>query len=93
MIEPIDDRVLVRAAEKEVTKGGVHLPDSARKATSGIVVAVGPGFKLQTGGRSPMACKAEDTVLFKKGAGVAFDTGEEELLSLREGELIARLGK
>ena len=88
---PLGDRVVVRPSEKEeVTKSGIVLPDTAReKPQEGEVLAVGPGRVLDNGTRLSMELKIGQTVLYAKYAGTEFKQDDEELLILRETDVLA----
>jgi chaperonin GroES len=70
-IKPLQDRILVkRLEEKEVKKGGIIIPDTAKeKPQEGEVVAVGPGKVTEDGKRQPMEVKVGDKILFGKYSG------------------------
>jgi len=88
---PLGDRVVVRPKQKEeMTKSGIVLPDTAReKPQEGEVVAVGPGRVLDNGTRLEVGLKAGQTVLYAKYAGTEFKLEDEELLILREPDVLA----
>lgn len=90
-IKPLHDRVVVRRMEEEqVSAGGIVLPDSAKeKPAEGEVVAVGPGKTSDTGAIIPMSVKEGDKVLFGKYAGQEVVVDGEELLVMREDDIIA----
>jgi chaperonin GroES len=90
-LQPLGDRVVVKALDRdEVTKSGIYLPDTAKeKPQEGEVQAVGPGRTLDTGERSKMELKVGDRVLFAKYAGTEFKLEGEELLILRESDILA----
>ena len=90
-IQPLGDRVVVEREESEQkTSGGIVLPDSAQKKPSrGKVVSVGDGKLLDDGSRSPLQVKKGDRVLFSSYAGDEFKLGDEELLLLREEDILA----
>lgn len=92
-LEPLADRIVVRPLKREeVTKGGIVLPDTAKeKPQEGEVVAVGPGRLGEDGKRLALEVKAGDKVLFARFAGTEFRQDEEELLILREGDILAKL--
>jgi len=94
-VRPLHDRVLLkRIEEKEVVKGGIIIPDTAKeKPMEGEVIAVGPGKLLDDGKRSPMDVKAGDRVLFGKYAGTEIKIDDEELVIMREEEILAVLTK
>lgn len=93
-IKPLHDRVLVRrVAEEQVSAGGIVLPDSAKeKPAEGEVVAVGPGRTADNGQVIAMAVKAGDKVLFGKYSGQEIKVNGEELLVMREEDIIAVRG-
>jgi chaperonin GroES len=90
-LKPLGDRVVVKALERdEVTKSGIYLPDTAKeKPQEGRVEAVGPGRVLDNGERSHMDLKEGDRVLFAKYAGTEFKLDGEDLLILRETDILA----
>ena len=90
-LKPLGDRVVVKALEREeVTKSGIYLPDTAKeKPQEGRVEAVGPGRILDNGERSKMELKEGDRVLFAKYAGTEFKLDDEDLLILRESDILA----
>ena len=85
-IKPLQDRILVRRLEeKEVKKGGIIIPDTAKeKPQEGEVVAVGPGKVTDDGKRQPMDVKVGDKILFGKYSGSEVKLGDEEFLIMRE---------
>ncbi|MBZ5498194.1 MAG: co-chaperone GroES [Acidobacteriia bacterium] len=94
-VRPLHDRVLLkRFEEKEVVKGGIIIPDTAKeKPMEGEVIAVGPGKMLDDGKRSPLDVKAGDRVLFGKYAGTEIKIDDEEYVIMREEEILAVLRK
>jgi chaperonin GroES len=94
-IKPLYDRVLVRRVdEKEQVRGGIIIPDSAKeKPQRGEVVAAGGGKRLEDGRLVPLDVKAGDKVLFGKYSGSEITADGEELLILREDEILGVLGK
>ena len=90
-IRPLYDRVLVRRVEAETrTDGGIVLPDSAtEKPNQGEVVAAGPGHQTDSGDLRPLAVKPGDRVLFGSYAGSSVTVDGEELLVLRESDILA----
>ncbi len=92
-IRPIGDRVVVKpAAKEEVSKGGIIIPDTAKeKPQEGTVIAVGAGKVLDNGERSKMELKVGDRVLFAKYGGTEFKLEGEDLLVLRESDVLAVL--
>ncbi len=89
-IRPLHDRVIVRRKEEErTTAGGIVIPDSAtEKPIQGEVVAVGKGKLLDNGEVRPMDVKAGDTVLFGKYSGTEVKVSGEELLVMREEDIM-----
>ncbi len=92
-VRPLHDRVLIkRLEEKEVIKGGIIIPDTAKeKPMEGEVVAVGPGKIQDDGKRSPMDVKAGDRILFGKYAGTEIKIDDEDYVIMREEEILAVL--
>jgi chaperonin GroES len=90
-LAPLADRVVVRPLEKdEVTKSGLVLPDTAKeRPQEGKVIAAGPGRVLEDGNRLAMEVKVGQTVLYAKYAGTEFKIDDEELLILREADVLA----
>ncbi|OGO04581.1 MAG: co-chaperone GroES [Chloroflexi bacterium RBG_13_54_8] len=91
-LEPLGDRVVVKAlAREEVTKGGIVLPDTAKeKPQDGKVIAVGPGKLTDEGKRLAMDVKVGDIVIYAKYAGTEFKLDNEELIILRESDILAK---
>jgi len=92
-LTPLHDRVIVkRIEEKESVKGGIIIPDSAKeKPMEGEVLAVGPG-RREKGELYPLDVKVGDRVLFGKYSGTEIKVENEEVLILREEEILAKLG-
>ena len=91
-LEPLADRMVVRPIEREeVTKGGIVLPDTAKeKPQEGEVLAVGPGRMSEyTGNRIPMDVKKGDIVLYSKYGGTEVKAEDEDLIILRESDILA----
>ncbi len=90
-LRPLGDRVVIKPLEREeVTKSGIVLPDTAKeKPQEGEVIAVGPGRILDSGDRITPDVKQGDKVLFAKYAGTEFKLDEQELLILRESDILA----
>ena len=90
-IRPLHDRVVVRRVEEERTSaGGIVIPDSAtEKPSQGMVVAAGNGKKTENGDVIPMDVKVGDKVLFGKYAGNEIKINGEELLVMREEDIMA----
>ena len=96
-ITPLHDRVIVRRIEEgEQVRGGIIIPDSAKeKPQEGEVVAAGAGKYKEDGTRQPLDVKPGDRVLFGKYSGSEIKIDGEELLIMREDEIlgiIARAG-
>lgn len=89
-LRPLQDRVIVkRLGEEEKTAGGIIIPDAAKeKPQRGEVLAVGPGKVQDDGSVLEMSVKAGDSVLFGKYAGSEVDLGGEEVLILREDDIL-----
>lgn len=89
-LQPLHDRVLVRRIEQdEKTAGGIIIPDTAKeKPQQGEVLAVGPGARDDSGKAIPMAVKAGDTILFGKWSGTEVKLDGEELLVMKESDII-----
>jgi chaperonin GroES len=90
-LQPLGDRVVVEREESEErTAGGIVLPDTAKdKPARGTIVAVGDGKQLEKGGRSKLQVKVGDRVLFSSYAGDEFKVGDQELLLMREDDILA----
>ncbi|MHA6316148.1 co-chaperone GroES [Altererythrobacter sp. CAU 1778] len=87
---PLHDRVLVRRIEAdEKTAGGIIIPDSAKeKPSEGEIVAVGTGSKAEDGTVTPLDVKAGDKVLFGKWSGTEVKVDGEDLLIMKESDLL-----
>ncbi|MEE9573403.1 MAG: co-chaperone GroES [Candidatus Neomarinimicrobiota bacterium] len=87
---PLHDRVLIRRTEEdEVTKGGIVLPDSAKeKPSKGKVIAVGKGKPSPKGDRRPLDVKEGDVVLFGKYSGTEVKIADEELIVMKEEDIM-----
>ncbi len=94
-IRPLHDRVLLkRIEEKEVKKGGIIIPDTAKeKPQQASVIAVGKGKILEDGKVIPLDVKEGDTVLIGKYAGTEVKIDDEEYLIVREDEILAIISK
>lgn len=90
-IKPLHDRVLVRrVAEEQKTAGGIIIPDSAQeKPVQAEVIAVGTGARDDAGRVVPMDVRQGDKVLFTKWAGTEVKVEGEELLVMKESDIIA----
>lgn len=89
-IKPLGDRVLVEPKkEKEVTKGGIIIPDSAKeKPTEGTVVSVGTGKRDEEGKLIPFTVKVGDTVLMPKYGGTEVKINDKEYQIMREEDIL-----
>ena len=89
--KPLGDRVLVRRLEeKEHSKGGIILPDTAKKKPEMTeVVAIGSGKRSQEGKLIPMPVKVGDTVLIDKYAGQEVTLNDEEFVVIRSDDIVA----
>lgn len=89
-IRPLQDRILVkRVEEEERTKGGIIIPDTAKeKPQMGEVIAAGNGKKTEDGKVIPMDVKKGDKVLFSKYSGTEVKVEGEELLIMREDDIL-----
>ncbi|HMG35053.1 MAG TPA: co-chaperone GroES [Blastocatellia bacterium] len=92
-IRPLHDRVIIkRIEEKEQVRGGIIIPDAAKeKPQEGEVIAVGAGKRLDSGERQPLDVKEGDRVLFGKYSGTEIKLDDQEVLILREDEILAVL--
>jgi len=90
-LQPLGDRVVVERDEsEEVTSGGIVLPDSAKdKPARGVVVSIGDGKLLDDGTRGALQVKVGDRVIFSSYAGESFKVNEDELLLMREDDILA----
>ncbi len=91
-LQPLADRIVVKPMPREeVTKGGIVLPDTAKeKPQEGKVLAVGPGKMTEDGKRIPLDIKVGDTVIYAKYGGTEFKEGDDELIILRESDILAK---
>ena len=92
-VKPLRDRVLVRRIEEVEQKvGGIIIPDSAKeKPLQAEVIAVGSGRVLESGQKQPLDLKAGDKVLIGKWSGTEVKVDGEELLILKEDEVLGVL--
>ncbi|HSH75473.1 MAG TPA: co-chaperone GroES [Longimicrobiales bacterium] len=90
-VKPLADRVVVKPLEEaEQMRGGLYIPDTAKeKPSQGEVVAVGPGKVSDDGTRLEMDVKVGDKVLYGKYSGTDVTLDGEELLILRESDILA----
>ncbi len=94
-LQPLADRLVVKPTEREeVTKGGIVLPDTVKeKPQEGEVLAVGPGRLSDDGKRIAMDVKVGDTVIYAKYGGTEIKIEDEELVILRESDILAKKTK
>lgn len=90
-LQPLGDRVVVEREESETkTAGGILLPDSAKnKPARGVVVSVGDGRLLDNGTRQKLQVQPGDRVVFTSYAGENFKVGDQELILMREDDILA----
>ena len=90
---PLHDRVVVKRIDaEEKTKGGIIIPDSAKeKPQEGEIVAVGPGARDEAGRINALDVKAGDRVLFGKWSGTEIKLDGEELLIMKESDIMGVL--
>jgi chaperonin GroES len=90
---PLGDRVLVKRVEEETkSKGGIIIPDTAKeKPQEGEVVGVGPGGRDEDGERIPMDLKVGDRILFGKWSGTEVKIDGDELLIMKESDVMGVL--
>lgn len=94
-LRPLGDRVLVKSLEeKEVKKGGIIIPDTAKeKPQEGEIIAVGPGKVDEKGNRVPMNVKAGDRVLYGKYSGSEVKLDDVEYMIMHEEDIYGVLEK
>jgi chaperonin GroES len=92
---PLHDRVVVRRLDgEEKTKGGIIIPDSAKeKPQEGEVVAVGPGGRDEAGKLIPIDLKVKDRVLFGKWSGTEVKIDGQDLLIMKESDIMGVITK
>src|SRR6266852_6094212 len=92
-LQPLGDRLIVEVLEEEeVTIGGIVLPDTAKeKPQRGKVLAVGPGARDEDGKHVPMDIAEGDEVIFSKYGGTEIKLGIDEVLILRESDVLAKV--
>jgi len=94
-LQPLADRLVVKPIEREEkTKTGIYLPDTAKeKPQEGEVIAVGPGRLSEDGKRIAMDIKVGDRVIYAKYGGTEIKIDDEELVILRESDVLAKKAK
>ena len=87
---PLHDRVLIRrVGQEEKSRGGIIIPDTAQeKLMEGEIVAVGPGARGEDGSLQPLEVKAGDRVLFGKWSGTEIKLEGEELIIMKESDIM-----
>jgi chaperonin GroES len=92
-LQPLGDRLIVEVLdEEEQTVSGIVLPDTAKeKPQRGKVLAVGPGPRDEDGKHIPMDVAEDDEVIFSKYGGTELKLGTEEVLILRESDVLAKV--
>jgi len=92
-LKPLSDRIVVKAQEaEETTLSGIILPDTAKeKPQIGIVVSAGPGKINESGQLIKMTLKTKDKVLYGKYSGTEVNIDGEDLLIMRESDILATL--
>ncbi|HEY4743885.1 MAG TPA: co-chaperone GroES [Desulfuromonadaceae bacterium] len=90
-LRPLQDRIIVKRVEEETkTAGGIFIPETAKeKPQRGEIIAVGNGKKTEDGKVLPLDVKVGDKVLFGKYAGTEIKVEGEELLMMREDDILA----
>src|SRR5690349_13449782 len=92
-LRPLQDRVLIRRVEPETkTPGGIFIPDTAQeKPAEGEVVAVGPGVRDEQGKLHPLGVRSGERVLFGKWSGTEVKLDGEELMMMKETDILGVL--
>jgi chaperonin GroES len=91
---PLHDRVVVKRLEgEEKTKGGIIIPDTVKeKPQEGEIITVGPGGRDENGKLTPLDVKAGDRVLFGKWSGTEVKIDGEDLLIMKESDILGVVG-
>jgi chaperonin GroES len=91
-ITPLGERVVIKPLPREeISKGGIVLPDTAKeKPQEGEIIAAGPGKLSEDGKRIAMEVKVGDKVVYSKYAGTEFKLGDDEVVILRESDILAK---
>jgi chaperonin GroES len=92
-VHPLADRVAIRPLEEtETMRGGLYIPDTAKeKPQQGEIVAVGPG-RYEKGERVPLELKVGDRVLYGKYSGTEVKIDDEDVLIIKESDVLAKIG-
>jgi chaperonin GroES len=90
---PLGDRVVIKRVEEEAkTRGGIIIPDTAKeKPQEGEVIAIGPGARDESGKVHPLEVKPGDRILFGKWSGSEVKIGGEDLLIMKESDILGIL--
>ncbi len=90
-LKPLGDRIVVQPSEgEEQTSSGIFLPETAKeKPQEGTVLAIGPGARDDGGNRIPMDVSVDDKVLYAKYSGTTIKVEGEEILILKESDVLA----
>ena len=88
-VKPLGDRVIVKSLEeKEIKKGGIIIPDTAKeKPQEGEIIAVGPGKVAEDGSKVPMEVSVGDKVLFGKYSGTEIKINSQEYLIMHQDDI------
>src|SRR4030042_826603 len=91
-LQPVGNRLVVKPMQsEEKTKSGIYLPDTAKeKPQEGKVIAVGPGRVTDEGKRIPMEVEVGDIIIYAKYGGSEIKIDEEELIIMREDDILAK---
>jgi chaperonin GroES len=92
-LQPLGDRLIVEAVEEEeMTASGIVLPDTAKeKPQRGRVLAVGPGARSESGEIIPLEVAVGDEIIYSKYGGTDIKLGADEVLILRESDVLAKV--
>lgn len=92
-VQPLEDRILVKADKAEtLSKGGLYIPEGAQeKPLRGEVVAIGPGKVTSSGALVPMTVKVGDNILYGRYSGTELKIGDKDYLIMRESDVYAVL--
>lgn len=90
-LEPVNDRIVVRPIESSVTTGGIHLPSTVanEKNAKGTVIAVGPGYILQSGEHKKTQVKVGDTVIYEKFNASEIEVDKQKLFVMPENAVLS----
>ena len=91
-VQPLNDRVIIRPKTKDVTDGGLIVPDKYRELLNfGMVVSVGPGKRLPDGGRLEPQVRVGDDVMYGQYSGYSVDISGEHYRVMTEDEILATI--